>query len=93
MSGSTIVKEWENRQKQGRYTTYVESMAGLAKLIDDRIAALTPMALPAAVYQEESANTSYCDDTADNYRARQQELRDAGFTPYTCDELDEFPKW
>lgn len=25
------------------------------------------------------------------YQGRQQALKDAGFTPYNCDELDEFP--
>lgn len=27
----------------------------------------------------------------DPYWTRQDELREAGFTPYNCDELDEFP--
>ena len=27
----------------------------------------------------------------DEYWSHQDELREAGFTPYNCDELDEFP--
>lgn len=35
--GEEIVKTWESRQTEGRYPSYVESMADLASLIDSCI--------------------------------------------------------
>lgn len=81
--GEEIVKTWEHRQTIGRYTSYDQSMADLAALIDSCIVK------PKTVYYE----PIYEPSERDIYRKNQADLRAAGFDAYNCDMVDEFPRW
>lgn len=88
--GQNIVKEWESKQNLDVYSSYYESMEGLAQLIDETIAAKQQQSLQSV---DKPVDNPIDYEYINDYRARQQELRDAGFDAYNCDEVDEFPRW
>lgn len=87
MTGCEIVAEWERRQKEGYYSSYAQSMADLAAMIDAN------NKKPEPVRCQDRPCRDGLDNSGNTYRERQIELRDAGFTAYNCDEVDEFPRW
>ena len=92
-NGREIVQEWEARQERGQYKSYYESMTDLAKMIDDTIAqsSVKPPA-PTVSHPRRYTEYEYEESDKDRYHERQRTLREAGFTPYNCDEVDEFPR-
>lgn len=80
-NATDVVKEWERRQVEGCYKSYSESMIGLATLIE------TYKQLQA----EQEHVDSYIPTPHDRYIEEQIQWREAGFTAYNCDNVDEFP--